>query len=84
MISGPCAIIYIYLRVSFFTALSLQFFCLVDTENESATLVPKAPKEIIDLKEVKRIDHILASLQRKVMFDCTTFLYSIMNTPLCY
>lgn len=43
------------------------FFCLVDTENESATLVPKAPKETIDLKEVKRIDHILASLQRKVM-----------------
>lgn len=35
-------------------------------EKESATFDPKAGKETIDLKEVKRIDHILASLQRKV------------------
>ncbi|XP_039025957.1 mediator of RNA polymerase II transcription subunit 6-like [Hibiscus syriacus] len=36
------------------------------TENESETLEPKGGKEAIDFKEVKRVDHILASLQRKV------------------
>lgn len=38
----------------------------VDTENESASSEPKAAKETIDFKELKRVDHILASLQRKV------------------
>ncbi|CAK9184904.1 unnamed protein product, partial [Ilex paraguariensis] len=37
-----------------------------DTENENATLESKAAKETIDFKEVKRVDHILASLQRKL------------------
>lgn len=56
-----------HISKAFTTAASkLEKIGYVDTENESATLVPKAPKEIIDLKEVKRIDHILASLQRKL------------------
>lgn len=38
----------------------------VDSENETAPPEPKASKETLDLKEVKRVDHILASLQRKV------------------
>jgi len=39
---------------------------LVDSENETTLPEPKAAKETIDLKEIKRVDHILASLQRKV------------------
>lgn len=35
-------------------------------EDESAVIVPKAAKETIDRKEVMRVDHILAQLQRKV------------------
>lgn len=42
------------------------FFGTVDAENESASSEPKAAKETIDFKELKRVDHILASLQRKV------------------
>lgn len=38
----------------------------VDAENESTSSEPKAAKETIDFKELKRVDHILASLQRKV------------------
>ncbi|KAG6425885.1 hypothetical protein SASPL_110093 [Salvia splendens] len=38
----------------------------VDAENESASSEPKAPKETINFKELKRVDHILASLQRKL------------------
>lgn len=38
----------------------------VDSENENAPLDSKVGKETIDFKEMKRIDHILASLQRKV------------------
>ena len=41
-------------------------FGLVDSENETAIRESKANKETIDFKEVKRVDHILASLQRKV------------------
>ncbi|TXG46392.1 hypothetical protein EZV62_028105 [Acer yangbiense] len=37
----------------------------VDTENKGATLESKVTKETIDFKEVKRVDHILAFLQRK-------------------
>lgn len=47
---------------------SYLLFDLVDAESESAALESKAPKETVNFKEVKRIDHILASLQRKVMF----------------
>lgn len=44
----------------------------VDSEKETTLPEPKAAKETIDLKEIKRVDHILASLQRKV--SCyTTF-----------
>ena len=39
---------------------------LVESENETTIPEPKAAKETIDLKEIKRVDHILASLQRKV------------------
>ncbi|KAJ1390940.1 Mediator complex, subunit Med6 [Sesbania bispinosa] len=38
----------------------------VDSENETALLESKVGKETIDVKEVKRVDHILASLQRKL------------------
>ena len=36
------------------------------SENESAASEPKAAKETIDFKELKRVDHIFASLQRTV------------------
>ncbi|KVH90317.1 Mediator complex, subunit Med6 [Cynara cardunculus var. scolymus] len=39
---------------------------VLDSENEGVSLEPKAAKESIDFKEVKRVDHILASLQRKL------------------
>ncbi|KAH7865446.1 hypothetical protein Vadar_006810 [Vaccinium darrowii] len=39
---------------------------LVEADNEGASFESKAGKETIDFKEVKRIDHILASLQRKL------------------
>ncbi|WVZ26099.1 hypothetical protein V8G54_004643 [Vigna mungo] len=38
----------------------------VDSENETALVESKTAKETIDIKEVKRVDHILASLQRKL------------------
>uniref|UniRef100_A0A5B7ADQ7 Putative mediator of RNA polymerase II transcription subunit 6 n=1 Tax=Davidia involucrata TaxID=16924 RepID=A0A5B7ADQ7_DAVIN len=37
-----------------------------DAENESAAFESKVGKETINFKEVKRVDHILASLQRKL------------------
>lgn len=43
-----------------------SFFIAVDSESESASLEPKIGKEVTDYKEVKRVDHILAALQRKV------------------
>lgn len=44
----------------------LFHYAAVDAENEGATVDSKPVKETIDLKEVKRVDLILASLQRKV------------------
>lgn len=45
----------------------MRFAFTVASENESATSEPTKPaKEPIDFKELKRVDHILASLQRKV------------------
>ncbi|CAH9052530.1 unnamed protein product [Cuscuta europaea] len=38
----------------------------VDAENEGGHAEKKVPKEAIDFKELKRVDHILASLQRKL------------------
>ncbi|XP_075667067.1 mediator of RNA polymerase II transcription subunit 6-like isoform X1 [Castanea sativa] len=46
-------------------ASKLEKIGCVDAD-ESAALKSKVAKETIDFKEVKRIDHILASLQRKV------------------
>lgn len=46
-------------------ASKLEKIGYVDSENESAT-ESKVAKETIDFKEVKRLDHILASLQRKL------------------
>lgn len=51
----------------------------VDSEKETTLPEPKAAKETIDLKEIKRVDHILASLQRKV--SCyTTFRCFLFNS----
>ncbi|XP_011626778.1 mediator of RNA polymerase II transcription subunit 6 [Amborella trichopoda] len=47
-------------------ASKLEKIGYVDTENESASLEVKTGKEAIDLKELKRVDHILASLQKKL------------------
>ncbi|KAE9621394.1 putative transcription regulator MED6 family [Lupinus albus] len=47
-------------------ASKLEKIGYVDSENESEVLESKVSKETIDLKEVKRIDMILASLQRKL------------------
>ncbi|PPR95183.1 hypothetical protein GOBAR_AA25479 [Gossypium barbadense] len=58
-----------YILKAFTTAASkLEKIGYVDTENESETVEPKGGKEAIDFKEVKRVDHILASLQRKVTY----------------
>ncbi|KAL5160320.1 Mediator of RNA polymerase II transcription subunit 6 [Glycine soja] len=38
----------------------------VDSENGTALLESKTAKETIDIKEAKRVDHILASLQRRL------------------
>lgn len=46
-----------------------------DSENENVSLEPKAAKETIDFKEVKRVDHILASLQRKVNHTLFIFIF---------
>ncbi|TXG68757.1 hypothetical protein EZV62_003692 [Acer yangbiense] len=55
-----------YMQKAFTTAASrLEKIGYVDTENKGATLESKVTKETIDFKEVKRVDHILAFLQRK-------------------
>ncbi|XP_015889962.2 mediator of RNA polymerase II transcription subunit 6 [Ziziphus jujuba] len=56
-----------YISKAFTTAASkLEKIGYVDSENESVALESKVGKEAIDFKEVKRVDHILASLQRKL------------------
>ena len=65
-------------------SLQLQFYWLfshgsVDSENESEEVKPA--KGTIDFKEVKRVDRILASLQRKVTqisiyWYCMSFIFS--------
>ncbi|KAK1553086.1 hypothetical protein Q3G72_028587 [Acer saccharum] len=56
-----------HIQKAFTTAASkLEKIGYVDAENEGATLDSKVTKETIDFKEVKRVDHILASLQRKL------------------
>ncbi|XP_068648414.1 mediator of RNA polymerase II transcription subunit 6 isoform X1 [Aristolochia californica] len=55
-----------HISKAFTTAASkLEKIGYVDAESESTSIEPKSGKETIDLKEVKRVDHILASLQRK-------------------
>lgn len=44
-------------------------YIAVETESDAATTESKIQKEAIDVKELKRIDHILASLQRKVIWS---------------
>ncbi|XP_068648415.1 mediator of RNA polymerase II transcription subunit 6 isoform X2 [Aristolochia californica] len=56
-----------HISKAFTTAASkLEKIGYVDAESESTSIEPKSGKETIDLKEVKRVDHILASLQRKL------------------
>ncbi|KAK3410656.1 mediator of RNA polymerase II transcription subunit 6 [Eucalyptus grandis] len=56
-----------YISKAFTTAASkLEKIGYVDGEDESSASDSKVPKETIDIKEVKRIDHILASLQRRL------------------
>ncbi|KAL7100027.1 hypothetical protein ACP275_09G123000 [Erythranthe tilingii] len=56
-----------HISKAFNTAASkLEKIGYVDAENESTSSEPKAAKETIDFKELKRVDHILASLQRKL------------------
>ncbi|OAY36561.1 mediator of RNA polymerase II transcription subunit 6 [Manihot esculenta] len=55
-----------YISKAFTTAASkLEKIGYVD-EGEGVPCEPKTNKDLIDFKEVKRIDHILASLQRKL------------------
>lgn len=63
-ICGSCINVIISLSVAWFQFLFISD--AVDAENENADVEPKVGKETIDFKEVKRVDHILASLQRKV------------------
>ncbi|KAL5576850.1 hypothetical protein UlMin_018549 [Ulmus minor] len=56
-----------YISKAFTTAASkLEKIGYVDSEIESAAFESKVGKETIDFKEAKRVDHILASLQRKL------------------
>ncbi|BFG24346.1 hypothetical protein CerSpe_106200 [Prunus speciosa] len=56
-----------YISKAFTTAASkLEKIGYVDSENEAAAFESKVTKETIDFKEVKRVDHILQSLQRKL------------------
>lgn len=42
-------------------------YIAVETEPDAVASESKTQKEAIDLKELKRIDHILSSLKRKVI-----------------
>ncbi|KZV19282.1 mediator of RNA polymerase II transcription subunit 6 [Dorcoceras hygrometricum] len=56
-----------HISKAFTTAASkLEKIGYVDTEIESKSSESKTAKETIDFKELKRLDHILASLQRKL------------------
>ncbi|XP_030535986.1 mediator of RNA polymerase II transcription subunit 6 [Rhodamnia argentea] len=56
-----------HISKAFTTAASkLEKIGYVDGEDESSASDSKVTKETIDIKEVKRIDHILASLQRRL------------------
>lgn len=56
-----------HISKAFTTAASkLEKIGYVDGESESAATDPKAEKELIDFKELKRVDHLLVKLQRKL------------------
>ncbi|XP_055828041.1 mediator of RNA polymerase II transcription subunit 6 [Solanum dulcamara] len=56
-----------HISKAFGTASSkLEKIGYVDSENDSPASETKPAKEAIDFKELKRVDHILASLQRKL------------------
>ncbi|KAI4325698.1 hypothetical protein MLD38_031074 [Melastoma candidum] len=56
-----------YVSKAFTTAASkLEKIGYDDAEDENPPIDSKSSKEAIDIKEVRRIDHILASLQRKL------------------
>lgn len=56
-----------HISKAFTTAASkLEKIGYVEADNEGSSFESKAGKETIDFKEVKRIDHILASLHRKL------------------
>ncbi|XP_062087595.1 mediator of RNA polymerase II transcription subunit 6 [Humulus lupulus] len=56
-----------YISKAFTTAASKsEKIGYVDSENDNAALEPKVAKETIEFKDIKRIDHIIASLQRKL------------------
>ncbi|THU67468.1 hypothetical protein C4D60_Mb05t24940 [Musa balbisiana] len=56
-----------HISKAFNTAASkLEKIGYADAENEESSAELKSAKETIDLKELKRVDHILASLQRKL------------------
>lgn len=56
-----------HISKAFTTAASkLEKIGYVDSDNETAAAETKSSKEIVDLKEVKRIDQVLAMLQRKL------------------
>lgn len=46
--------------------IDFPLFAPTDSESDDANDDSAATKETIDLRELKRVDHILASLQRKV------------------
>lgn len=52
----------------------------VDYENESVAVESKVAKEAIDFKEVRRVDHILASLQRKVILIKLKHIFSSISS----
>ncbi|KAL2454080.1 Mediator of RNA polymerase II transcription subunit 6 [Abeliophyllum distichum] len=56
-----------HISKAFTTAASkLEKIGFVDVENENTAPESKVTKETIDFKELKRLDHILASMQRKL------------------
>lgn len=62
------------------TLLVFSLFVVTDAESDDANDDSTAGKETYDLREIKRVDHILASLQRKVSYT----YYSVLCIPTFY
>ncbi|TQE05817.1 hypothetical protein C1H46_008500 [Malus baccata] len=58
--------IRVTMSLMFMVSNSFKFCDTVDSENEAAAFESKVTNETIDFKEVKRVDLILQSLQRKI------------------